>query len=104
MKPKLATLVPQLLTSISKIYAGQLVETAREIQIEELRLAVMAEESSKAEAEYGVLSEEGRAKLQEEIERMGPIQPYHLRCARQRLIQEEKYIDSKPKSMFLRKL
>lgn len=111
---KLSLLVKQAITSAAKIHAGQLVELAKQVQIEELRDKVALEHPNKdpkptqadpdAVTAAGPLSKAAKEELQKQIEgNLGPAAPWHMREARRRMIESGVFIEDKPKSMFLRK-
>lgn len=51
-----------------------------------------------------LLSKKGQDRLNQAVQNnLGPLQPYHLREARQQMIRNEECIPSQPRSMFRKK-
>lgn len=109
---KLTAQVSQVITSAAKIHAGQLVEIAKQVQIEEIReqAAIDFPETEAVEptpenmTASGVLSKAAMEEVKKQIENnLGPCTPWHLREARHRMIQSGEFVDDKPKGMFLKK-
>ena len=95
------------------MYAGQLVELAKMIQIEELKRKCSEDFPVEKKPQPGVeperwacghyLGDKAFSVFKRKLEELPPCSPAHMREARIRMMQNNSFIEDKPKCMFKRK-